>query len=129
MEKHDIEGRAELQTLVTDFYTKVRADALLGPVFDDVAKVDWSSHIPKIVDFWETVLFRTGNYKGSPLHPHLALSQMTEMSKDKFERWLELFFETIDVHFAGERAEHLKRIAADMGQVMLRRIEEFGAME
>ncbi|MDF1737958.1 MAG: group III truncated hemoglobin [Verrucomicrobiales bacterium] len=128
MEKTDIEGRAELEVLVADFYSKVRADDLIGPVFDETAKVDWSSHIPKIVDFWETVLFRTGSYKGSPLHPHLALSKMTEMSRERFQRWVALFFETVDSHFAGENADHLKRVAADMAEVMQRRIEEFSAL-
>ncbi|MEC5128781.1 group III truncated hemoglobin [Verrucomicrobiales bacterium BCK34] len=128
MEKTDIEGRAELEELVADFYSKVREDPLIGPVFDEVAKVDWSSHIPKIVDFWETVLFRTGSYKGSPLHPHLSLSKMTEMSRERFQRWVELFFETVDSHFAGENADHLKRVAADMAEVMQRRIEEFSAL-
>ncbi|MDA7920619.1 group III truncated hemoglobin [Verrucomicrobiales bacterium] len=119
MEKTDIEGRAELEILVNDFYSRVRDDLLIGPVFDEVAKVDWTSHIPKIVDFWETVLFRRGAYRGSPLHPHLALSEKTEMTRERFERWLELFDETIYSRFAGERSEHLKRIAADMGEVML----------
>lgn len=128
MEKNDIEGRAELEILVADFYSKVREDLLIGPVFDDIAKVDWSSHLPKIVDFWETVLFRTGSYKGSPLHPHLALSKMTDMSRERFQRWLELFFETVDSHFSGENADHLKRVAADMGEVMQRRIEEYSSL-
>ncbi len=128
MEKTDIEGRAELEVLVAAFYSKVREDESLGPVFDEIAKVDWSSHLPKIVDFWETVLFRTGSYKGSPLHPHLDLSKMTDMSRERFQRWLELFFETVDSHFAGERADHLKRVAADMGEVMQRRIAEYSAL-
>ena len=119
----DLCDRIDIERLVKDFYGRVRADNLLGPVFDDIAKVDWETHIPKIADFWETALFRKGTYKRNPLRPHLQLSQKTSMDKEKFDRWLELFFATVDTHFSGENADHIKGIAADMSQVMQRRIE------
>ncbi|MDF1814731.1 MAG: group III truncated hemoglobin [Verrucomicrobiales bacterium] len=122
----DLENREDINRLVHDFYGRVRADDLLGPVFDDIAGVDWDTHIPKIADFWETALFRTGNYKGNPLRPHLLLSLQTTMDREKFQRWLELFFETVDSHFQGENAGHIKRIAADMAEVMQARIASFG---
>lgn len=123
VELRDVEGRGDLAVIVDDFYDRVRRDEILGPIFDDVAKVHWETHLPKIVDFWETALFRAGAYRGNPLKPHLDLSRQTAMSWDRFERWLDLFFATVDTHFRGERAEHLKRIAADMASVMSRRIE------
>ncbi|MCB1085474.1 MAG: group III truncated hemoglobin [Verrucomicrobiae bacterium] len=120
--RQDIRDRSDLETLVTDFYARVRKDDLLGFIFDEIARVDWSSHLPKIVDFWETALFRSGAYRGNPLQPHLRLDGQVAMNEERFGRWLALFFATVDTHFAGDRAEHLKRIAADMAHVMLRRI-------
>ncbi len=116
----DIQNRRDIDRLVNDFYARVKVDELLGPVFNDIAGVDWPSHIPKIADFWETALFRSGNYRGNPLRPHLQLSQQTEMDREKFQHWLGLFFASADSLFEGENAGHIKRIAADMAEVMQR---------
>ncbi|RYD40948.1 MAG: group III truncated hemoglobin [Verrucomicrobiaceae bacterium] len=114
----DILGRPDIEKLVNAFYGKVRADAPLGHVFDGVAKVDWETHLPKIHAFWETVLFRTGNFRGSPLAVHLKLIEQTDMSWPLFERWLELFQETVTDNFAGENAGHIIRCAEDMARVI-----------
>lgn len=127
--KNDILGRGEIELLVSAFYAEVQGDTELGPVFDEVAKVDWAEHLPKICDFWETVLFRTGSYRGSPLAVHLKLSCKMEMPRSLFDRWLELFNNTIDRLFAGENAEHLKRVAADMANVIHSRVQEITSLE
>src|SRR5688500_14309868 len=48
----DLVSRAQVHDLVVDFYRRVALDDLLGPVFGEVAEVDWSVHIPKLVDYW-----------------------------------------------------------------------------
>jgi hemoglobin len=58
----DITGRPDLVRLVDVFYARVRMDEGLGHVFDGVAKVDWHTHLPKICDFWDTVIFRAGTF-------------------------------------------------------------------
>ena len=123
-ERGDIVGRKEIELLVNSFYRAVRADHLLGPVFDEVAKVDWDGHIPKLCDFWETVLFRTGGYKGNPLAVHRHLMKEVGMGREMFDRWLELFNQTLDRHFEGENAGHLKRVAADMANVIHSKLHE-----
>jgi len=123
----DIVGRKEIELLVDSFYEAVRADASLGPVFDEVAKVDWNEHIPKLCDFWETVLFRTGSYKGNPLAVHRHLVKDVAMGRAMFDRWLELFNGTMDRHFEGENAGHLRRVAADMANVIHSRLHEMPA--
>ncbi len=114
----DIECRADLVTLVDAFYAKVRADAPLGHVFDGVAKVDWDAHLPKLYDFWDTVLFRAGTFRGNLIGAHARLAGLTDMSRPLFDRWLELFRETVRQRFAGERTEHLIRCAEDMANVI-----------
>ena len=123
-ERGDIVGRNEIELLVDSFYEVVRADGMLGPVFDQAAKVDWNEHIPKLCDFWETVLFRTGSYKGNPLAVHRHLAKDVGMGRAMFDRWLELFYQTMDLHFEGENAGHLKRAAADMANVIHSRLHE-----
>ena len=121
-QRPDISGRADLKLLVDKFYERVGKDETLGFIFNEIAVVDWEHHLPRMVDFWEKALFRKGDYKGNPLAKHLAVSQKTTVAKPQFDRWIELFFSTVDEHFAGERSEHIKRIAADMAQVMTSRI-------
>ncbi len=114
----DIEGRAEIVRLVDAFYDRVRSDGTLGFIFDEIARTDWTSHLPKMYDFWETVLFRSGGYVGNPLMAHARLVPMTAMGREQFDRWLQLFTETVDALFEGENAGHIKRCAADMANVI-----------
>lgn len=118
----DITGRPDLVKLVNAFYAKVRADKALGHVFDEVAQVDWSTHLPKLYDFWDTVIFRAGTFRGNPMEAHANLVPRTDMSWPLFERWLELFRETVAERFAGERADHIVRCAEDMANVIHSRI-------
>jgi hemoglobin len=118
----DITGRPDLVRLVDAFYARVRADEGLGHVFDGVAKVNWESHLPKIYDFWDTVIFRAGTFRGNPIAAHANLIPLTNMGWPLFERWLEIFRATVDEHFAGERAGHIVRCAEDMAGVIYSRI-------
>ena len=53
MEKKDILSRADIELLVNRFYDKVKEDAILGYLFNDVAKTNWQVHLPKMYDFWK----------------------------------------------------------------------------
>ncbi|KQY98210.1 preprotein translocase subunit TatC [Pseudolabrys sp. Root1462] len=76
--------------LVDEFYTKVRADPALGPVFMHAVH-DWDSHLATLRDFWSSVMLTTGRYKGNPVAKH---RQVEGISHDLFARWLALFDET-----------------------------------
>ena len=95
---------------------------MLGLVFDEVAKVHWESHLPKLYDFWDTVLFRAGTFRGNPIAAHAKLIPLTGMGWPMFERWLEIFRSTVNALFAGERAGHIIRCAEDMANVIYSRI-------
>jgi hemoglobin len=120
----DIVGRDDIETLVNTFYVGVRQDEVLGFIFDEVAQIQWEAHLPKMYAFWETVLFGTGGYQGNPLAAHAKLVPMTEMGRTQFDRWLVVFRATVDQLFAGERAEHIKRAAEDMANVIYSRINK-----
>ena len=51
--------------MVRRFYAEVTADDLLGPMFNDVAQVDWSEHLPKLTAFWCRALLGHGVSVGS----------------------------------------------------------------
>ena len=126
--KPDILGRTDIETLVNAFYKRVRSDPVLSRIFDEVARIEWSAHLPKMHAFWETVLFRSGGYNGNPLAAHASLTLLTDMGRDKFERWLSLFQTTVDDLFTGERADHIKNCAADMASVIHSRINDVPAV-
>jgi len=53
----DIVGRDDIEALLRDFYGRAFDDALLGPVFIDIAQMNLDEHLPVMCDFWETALF------------------------------------------------------------------------
>jgi len=66
----------------------VRADPLLGPVFNPVVE-DWDAH-KVLTSFWATVVLRAGHYRGNPLAKHQPLP----IGSEHFQRWLALWRET-----------------------------------
>ncbi|GIK97873.1 MAG: preprotein translocase subunit TatC [Alphaproteobacteria bacterium] len=78
-----------LTALVRRFYDKVRADAVLAPIFAERI-ADWNLHLAKMVDFWSSVALMTGRYHGAPVVNHATLP----IGRAHFERWLALFRET-----------------------------------
>ena len=73
----------QLARQVDRFYAKARADALLGPVFNDAVE-DWPHHLAKIQAFWSSVMLTSGRYKGSPMAAHLKHgARLTELSGEQ----------------------------------------------
>jgi hemoglobin len=116
--KTDIKDRADIQRLIDSFYTKVRVDDQIAYLFNDVAKVDWEHHLPRMYDFWESMLFQTGTFSGNPMPVHMQLHQRSPLSKQHFARWLHLFNETVDELFEGDKAEQVKQRAHSIATIM-----------
>ncbi|MCY7352006.1 MAG: group III truncated hemoglobin [Cytophagaceae bacterium] len=114
----DIQTRADLENLVNHFYEKVRQEPELGPIFNEIVNVDWASHLPKMVNFWENILFQTGAYKGGMMYTHLQVNALMPLRPELFERWLVLFFRSVDELFVGPRAEAAKAQALRVAEVM-----------
>lgn len=108
---NDIQTEDDITKLVHTFYDKVNKDPLLSSIFNDYAKVNWETHLLKMVNFWNTVLFSKGTYKGSPFQKH----ELLPIGKAHFDRWLSLFNENIDEHFEGPNAVDAKNIAQNIG--------------
>ena len=80
----------EIRTLVHEFYAKVRADPVLGPIFERHVD-DWDKHLAMLTDFWSSTLLGTRRFTGAPMPKHAALPGL---DADLFQRWLALFHET-----------------------------------
>lgn len=118
----DIACRADIITLVDRFYARVRKDDRLGFVFDEVAQVDWSTHIPKLYDFWDTVLFRAHTFRGNLIGAHAQWIPAAGMDRELFDHWLALFRRTVEENFSGPNAGHIVRCAEDMASVIHEKI-------
>jgi len=116
--KPDIKSRANIITLVDLFYSKVEKDSLIGPIFTNVAQVDWKHHLPKMYDFWESILFGKATYKGNPMLVHFSLKEKTQMQAKQFDTWKTIFFETVDELFKGTNAELIKQKAQSIADLM-----------
>ena len=88
-----VEGITEdsLAALVEAFYARVRADALLGPIFNG-AIGNWPEHLDKLQSFWSSVMLTTGRYKGKPLPAHVRHADA--ITPETFARWLSLWRQT-----------------------------------
>ena len=78
----------DIARLVPRFYDRVRADPVLGPIFDGAID-DWPLHLEKLKAFWSSVMLTSGRYKGQPMVAHLRHGE--HMTRENFLRWLELW--------------------------------------
>ena len=105
----DLDSPAEVAEMVRRFYQDVAQDELLGPLFNDVAQVDWSAHLPKLTAFWSRALLGIEGYQGNPFRSHSEIHARSPFTVAHFERWLQLFHETVELGWAGRtRRGHLE---------------------
>ena len=118
----DIRERSDIERMVNDFYGKVRKDPDLGYIFDEVARLDWDAHLPRMYAFWSSILLGEHGYSGNPMRVHLILNQKVPLSEKAFSSWIRLFNETVDTLFSGEKAEEAKMRAESIAGIMKARI-------
>ena len=118
----DIENRDDVERLVRAFYGKALTDPIIGFIFTDVAKLDLEEHVPQITAFWETILLGAESYRGGVFGKHADLHLKVGLRPGHFERWLQLWFGTVDDMFAGERANQAKVHALRVGQAFVQRL-------
>ena len=108
-----IQTKEDVIYLVDSFYEKVNKDELLSPIFNEFARVDWESHMPTMYSFWSSILLGEESYSGRPFPKHLPLP----IKQKHFDRWLELFHQTVDENFKGELAIEAKSRASNIAQI------------
>ncbi|MBZ9846872.1 group III truncated hemoglobin [Mesorhizobium sp. CA14] len=116
--------RTSIGALVREFYSRVRKNERLGPIFAREITGDWEPHLEKMTDFWCSVILKSGDYHGRPVPAHLKLEDVTEAD---FEIWLALFRDTAAELFVPETAavfiERAERIAASLKLAMFFRLD------
>ena len=104
--------------LVDRFYTKVKRDRVIGHFFTKAVDFSWEKHIPVMVAFWSGILLGENSYSGNPMQKHLELNKVFPIEKMHFERWLELWGETVRENFSGEKAEEAVSRAKSIAQLI-----------
>jgi len=121
--KRDIENREDIILLVNTFYDEVKINPILAPIFNDVAKLNWDEHLPKMYSFWSSILLGEHSFSGNPMQKHIALSKITAMTEFEFSHWLALFNQSVDRLFEGTKASEAKTRAANIARLMLHKIQ------
>jgi hemoglobin len=116
---------AYLSIMVEKFYSRIRDDVRLGPIFEAEIGDNWDPHLEVMKRFWTSVALNAGNYSGKPVAVH---QQIGGVEPKDFERWLVLFRATLEdtaatpeaVNYLMFRAE---RIAKSLRYAMFERNE------
>ena len=114
----DIQSRMDIELLMAAFYEKVKEDDTIGYIFNDIAKINWKHHIPIICDFWETLLLDATTYSKNAMAVHYTLNKKVPLEEKHFQRWLQLFSETVDELFTGDIATMAKKKAKSIASLM-----------
>jgi hemoglobin len=121
---HTEPSRAAITTLVDDFYTDIRRDSILAPIFDKAIGANWQPHLARMVDFWCSVMLSSAEFKGNIYGKHMALQGIEPAH---FRRWLDLFESHVRRLFRPEAADQFvaaaRRIAASLQYGFFGRVE------
>ena len=120
--KADIKNKKDIEAFVNRFYSKVRENKLLSPIFaSKIPDEAWPAHLERMYDFWNAILFAETGFQGNPMQKHIPLP----IEEKHFDQWLELFYETIDELYSGDKAEEAKQRAASIARIMNFKISTF----
>lgn len=119
--KKEIENIEDIKLLVDSFYGKVREDILLKNIFNERIEDRWPQHLEKMYTFWQTVLLDEHTYYGSPFLKHANLP----VDFQHFERWVELFKQTVNELFIGDKANKAIWQGERMAEMFHSKIEHY----
>lgn len=108
---NDIQSKEDVTFLVDKFYEAVLTNETLAPFFKHL---NFEKHLPKMIHFWSFVLLDEPGYTTNVTEKHEEMP----LSMDLFNLWVNLFKQTVDELFEGEKAELAKQRAVVLGWTM-----------
>jgi len=114
----DITTKEDIITLVDTFYGQVRADEVLGPIFNGIIGDDWAHHLPKMYAFWGMSLLGEGGYTGNAVQKHVVIDKQVTLEEAHYNRWISLWESTISSLFEGKVADDARKKASLMMQLI-----------
>jgi hemoglobin len=103
----DVQNRTDILNVLHAFYSEVQKDPVIGIFFTEIIRVDWEQHIPKIADFWESLLFGTQNYSGNVMEKHLHLNALKAIQANDLDIWFSYWERTIRKMYLGYKSEEM----------------------
>ncbi len=112
----DVVTETTIRVLMDRFYTRVRRDPTLGPIFAAAIADDaWPQHLEQMYAFWSSVMLTSGRYQGDPVGTHRSVAGV---EPPMFGNWLDLFEATAAELFIPPLAERFadkaRRIAESL---------------
>jgi len=128
--KKDIENRQDIYLLVKEFYVKLMNDDIVSHFFVDFSNPTLlEEHLQVLVNFWDNILFYSGEYRRNAMQPHLKLHKTKPFETKHFKCWLSNFNATVNELFEGEMAHAAKTRALSIATVMEIKINELNNKE
>ncbi len=121
----NVVNESSIAVLVDRFYTRVRQDDILGPVFAKEIGDEWEPHLETMRAFWSSLMLASGRYKGNPMLKHLLL--LPRIGSEHFERWLGIWKQTTSELFPPEAAAIFMRKAESMAERLIETIDRHHA--
>ena len=121
----DLTTRAHVHDLVVVFYREIVFDEVLEPIFGEVAEVDWVEHLPRLIDYWCSILFGTENPTGSVTKAHRRLHDLAPIEREHCDRWFALWCSSVDQGWEGPNAERIKHYAGALMAGLAKRVFGF----
>jgi len=116
--KRDIATKEDLLKILSVFYDKAVADETIGYFFTAVIPLDIPAHLPVIAAFWEAVVFGKTGYSKNVMQVHQHIHQLSAITPQHLQHWVQLFTTTIDHFFEGDKASLMKQRAASIATMM-----------
>ena len=113
----------QIAALVDTFYTRVRQDETLGPVFERAIGGEWEPHLQRMRAFWSSLLLASGRYRGNPMVKHLML--LPRIGRQHFERWLNLWRQTAAELLPPQLAAVLVSRAESIAERLLSSVDQY----
>ena len=111
---------AFISQLVERFYSTVRQDDMLGPIFAERIG-DWPHHLARMKDFWASVMLESGRFSGNPMRKHTAIGGL---DAEHFVRWQSLWDVTLTRIAPNEEvANRFRDAARRIGESLLTGIQ------
>ena len=114
--------KKNIRRMVDRFYSQVIKDELLADFFidklgDEMISDEWLVHMDLLTNFWASITLGDTAYSGQPVKPHLHMEGLQRVT---FERWLELFYETVDKYYTKEPADIFKAKSENIANNFMR---------
>ncbi|MDE1184406.1 group III truncated hemoglobin [Paraburkholderia sp.] len=121
VERQSEPTESNIRELVYAFYDRVRADALLGPAFEQRLAGRWDEHLPKMCTFWGSLVLGAKQYRGNVQQAHQPLEGIEPAH---FSRWLYLFLDTVETRYEPAAAVRFMEPALRIAQSL--QLSKFG---